>query len=41
MTDDLGAAAQPLCPECGTVLNERGSTLECRPCGLVFLAGRI
>ena len=37
MDDEFGDAAQPKCPECGTVLVDIARGYECRGCQLTFL----
>lgn len=37
MQDEIDAAANPSCPECGTVLVDVAGGYECRGCRLTFL----
>jgi ribosomal protein S27AE len=37
MLDPLDGAAQPHCPDCGTVLRDDPRGVECGPCGILFL----
>jgi tRNA(Ile2) C34 agmatinyltransferase TiaS len=41
MDDLFDDAAQPKCPECGTVLSDVDGGYECKTCGLLYLRNQV